>query len=73
MRIGLILVFIGIMLLITGLAFAYIKIGSLEHSVTASNFISSVVSFLETELIAIAFLVAGGLLALVGYEKLKSE
>jgi integral membrane sensor domain MASE1 len=61
MKIGLILVFVGILLLITGLAFAYIKIGSLEHSVTASNFISSVVSFLETELIAIAFLVVGGL------------
>jgi len=72
MKIGLILVFIGILVLIAGLAFAYFKIGSLEHSVTVSNFISSIVSFLETELIAITLLVVGGLLALFGYEKLKS-
>ena len=73
MKIGLILVFIGILLLMTGLAFAYFNSGSLEHNATASNIISSIVSLLETELIAIAFLVIGGLLALVGYGKLKSE
>lgn len=73
MRLGLILIFIGILLIITGLAFAYFKIGSLKHGVTVFNFVSSIVSFLETELIAIALLVVGGLLAIAGYRKLKSE
>jgi hypothetical protein len=64
-----ILVGIGIVLLIIGLIVAYFAATGLTTNITATNYFSHVYNYLIDAAIAIALMVAGGLLVFIGWEK----
>ena len=64
-----ILVGIGIVLFAVGLIIGYFAGVGLVHNVTALNLISHLTSYLVDAVIAIAFMVVGGLMVIFGLKK----
>jgi uncharacterized membrane protein len=64
-----ILVGIGIVLFIVGLVIGYFAGVGLEHNLTASNIISHITNYLIEAVLAIAFMVIGGLMVIFGLKK----
>jgi len=64
-----ILIGLGILLLLIGLIVAYFAGRALIYNVTVTNMFSHVYSYLIVAAIAIAFMVAGGLLVYFGVNK----
>jgi hypothetical protein len=64
-----ILVGIGIVLFIIGLVIGYFAGVGLEHNLTVSNTISHITNYLIEAVIAIAFMVVGGFIVILGIKK----
>jgi hypothetical protein len=64
-----ILVSIGIVLFIIGLIIGYFAGVGLEHNLTVSNVISHITNYLIEAVIAITFMVVGGLMVIFGTKK----
>jgi cell division protein FtsX len=66
---GLIIAGVGVVLIAVGLVFGYLSGIHIEHTVTALNFLSSVVDYLESIVISGVLMAAGVLMVIFGLKK----